>query len=231
MRRSGAHSCNGELDVGNGFGEHCIGGHQVLNGGILLNGCICQIVKRRSHLLCLFMFGGLICTKFCVPGSHAIDFVHFAKGGGPMGLPVAPNVVKKQAMFPLAPGQHHVAARYGMLGTCGDHGFVGDGDSGIGCKDLEVFLFPCVDGKVEARVDTGMEVGHVVIKIRLADLGVGVEDVHEEGAEINGIKTFGGVAKNGIVDVIDRHRKLVACDGEVHLVGVPRLTGSGTGGA
>jgi hypothetical protein len=50
---------------------------------------------------------------------------------------------------------------------------------------------------VFALVDTGMEVGHVVIRIRLADLCVGVEDVHDKGAEIDGIETFGGVVKNG----------------------------------
>jgi hypothetical protein len=71
--------------------------------------------------------------------------------------------------------------------------FVGDGNSGIGGKDLTFFLFPCVDSKGEARVDVGMQVGHVVIQIRLADLGVGVEDVHDEGAEIDHIETFGGV--------------------------------------
>ncbi len=57
--------------------------------------------------------------------------------------------------------------------------FVGDGDTGIGGKDLTFLLIPCVDGKGEAGVDAGMEVGHVVIQIRLADLGVGVEDVHD----------------------------------------------------
>ncbi len=84
-----------------------------------------------------------------------------------------------------------------MFGTGGEHGFVGDGDSGIGGKDLIFFLFSCVDGKGEARVDAGMEVSHVIIQIRLANLGVGVEDVHDEGAEIDGIETFGGVVKNG----------------------------------
>jgi hypothetical protein len=107
---SGAHLCDGELDVGNGFGERCVGGYQVLNGGILLNGCICQIVKRRSHLLCLVKFGSLICTKRCVAGSHAIDVTHFGNGGSSMCLPVGPSVVNRWAMFPLAPGQHHVAA-------------------------------------------------------------------------------------------------------------------------
>jgi hypothetical protein len=48
-----------------------------------------------------------------------------------------------------------------------------------GSKDLTVLLLPCVDSKREARVDAGMEVGHVVIQIRLADLGIGVEDVHD----------------------------------------------------
>ncbi len=53
------------------------------------------IVKRRSHLLCLVKFGGLICTKRCVASSHAIDVMHFSKGGGPMGLPVGPSVVDR----------------------------------------------------------------------------------------------------------------------------------------
>ncbi len=102
---SGAHLCNGELDVSNGFGEHCVGGHQVLNGAVLLKCCVCQIIKRRSHLLCLSKFGGLIHVKHCVSGSHSIDVAHFSKGGGPMGLPVVPSVVGKWATFPFAPGQ------------------------------------------------------------------------------------------------------------------------------
>ncbi len=52
-------------------------------------------------------------------------------------------------------------------------------DSGIGDKDLALLLFPHVDGKGEAGVNAGVEAGHVVIQIRLADLGVGVEDVHD----------------------------------------------------
>ncbi len=117
-----------------------------------------------------------------------------------------------------------------MFGTCGDHGFVGDGDSGIGGKDLAFFLFPCVDSKGGAQIDARMEVGHVVIQIRLADLGIGVEDVHDEGAEIDGVETFGGVVKNSVVDAVTSRRKLVACDGEDHLVGVPCLTGGGVCG-
>jgi hypothetical protein len=50
----GAQLCDGELDVGDGFGERWVGGHQVFDGGILLNGCVHQIVERRSQLLCLF---------------------------------------------------------------------------------------------------------------------------------------------------------------------------------
>ncbi len=117
-----------------------------------------------------------------------------------------------------------------MLGTCGDHSFVGDGDSGIGGKDLTFLLFPRVNGKGEAQVDAGMEVGHVVVQISLADLGVGVEDVHDKGAEIDGVETFGGVTKNGKVDVVDCCCKLIACDGEDHLVGVLCLASSSIGG-
>jgi hypothetical protein len=105
-----------------------------------------------------------------------------------------------------------------VLGTCGDHGFVGDGDSSIGSKDLIFLLFSCVDSEGEAQVDAGVEVGHVVIQIRLADLGIGGEDVHDKGAEINCVETFSGVVKNSVVDVVYGRRELVACDGEDHFV-------------
>ncbi len=63
-----------------------------------------------------------------------------------------------------------------------------------------------------------MEIGHVIIQIRLADLSVGGEDVNEEGVEIDGIEFSGWVIKNGIVDVIDCRCVLVAHDVEDHLV-------------
>ncbi len=75
-----------------------------------------------------------------------------------------------------------------------------------------------------------MKVSHVVIQIKFADLGIGDECVHDEGAEIDGVETFRGVIKNCVVDVIDCHHKLVACDGEDHLVGVPCLVSGNVGG-
>ncbi len=76
-----------------------------------------------------------------------------------------------------------------------------------------------------------MEVGHVVIQIRLADLGIGGEGVHNKGVEIDGVETFCGVIKNGVlVDVIDCCRELAAHDGEDHLVGVPSLSCGSIGG-
>ncbi len=41
----GAHLCDGKLDVGNGFVECGVGGNQVFDCGILLNGRVCQIVE------------------------------------------------------------------------------------------------------------------------------------------------------------------------------------------
>ncbi len=79
-----AHSCDGELDVGNGFGECGIDCNQVIDGGILLNDRVRQSIKGRSHQLCLVEFSGLICTKNCVAGILAIDIAHLGKGGGPM---------------------------------------------------------------------------------------------------------------------------------------------------
>ncbi len=60
-----------------------------------------------------------------------------------------------------------------------------------------------------------MEVGHVVYQIRLADLGVDGEDVDDKGADINGIETFGGVIKNGVVDINDHRHKLVMSRGSI----------------
>ncbi len=67
-----------------------------------------------------------------------------------------------------------------MFGACGDHGLIKDRDSGKGCEDLALLLLPCLDSKGRAQVNARMEVGHVVIQIRLADLGVAGEDVHDE---------------------------------------------------
>ncbi len=64
----------------------------------------------------------------------------------------------------------------------------------------------------------------------MADLSVGSKDVHEEGVEINGIESFGGVIKNGIVDVINCHCAQVAHDVKDYLVCVPCLACGGVDG-
>jgi hypothetical protein len=117
-----------------------------------------------------------------------------------------------------------------MHGACGDHHFVGDGYSSIGGKDLTLLLFPHVDNKGEAQVNARLEIGHIVIQIRLADLSVGGEDVHDKGAKINGVESFGGVLKYGLVDVVNCRHILVACDVDNHLVDVQCFECSGVGG-
>ena len=134
--------------MGNDFGE-CGVGDQVFDGVIFLNGPVCQVVEERCHLLCLFNFGSLISTNRCLASSHAIDIAHLGRGSNPVGLLVGPSVVNDRATFLLMPDQRHVAACQGVLGTCSDHGFVGDGDSGIGGEDLTFLLFPCVNGNRE----------------------------------------------------------------------------------
>jgi hypothetical protein len=73
--------------------------------------------------------------------------VYLGKDGSPMGLPVGPSVVNDRATCLLAPGQHHVATCQGVLGICGHHGFVRDGDTGILWEDLTFLLHPCEDGE------------------------------------------------------------------------------------
>ncbi len=89
----GAHLYDGELYVDDSLGERSVGGNQFLDGGALLNCCVCQIIKERSHLLHLFKFGGLVRAKCCVPSHHPIDVMHFGKGNVLMGFPVGPSLV------------------------------------------------------------------------------------------------------------------------------------------
>jgi hypothetical protein len=48
--------------------------------------------------------------------------------------------------------------------------------------------------------------------------------------KIDGIETFGGVLKNVVEDVVNCRHKMIACDGEDHLVGVPCFASGGVGG-
>jgi len=59
-----------------------------------------------------------------------------------------------------------------VFGSCGDHQFVGDWDSSVGGKDLALLLFSRVNGQWEAGVDSDVELGHVIVQVGLADLGV-----------------------------------------------------------
>jgi hypothetical protein len=49
-----AHLCNGELDVGNGFGECGIGGDQVFDGDILLNVAFARL-SREEAICCAWL--------------------------------------------------------------------------------------------------------------------------------------------------------------------------------
>jgi hypothetical protein len=67
-----------------------------------------------------------------------------------------------------------------VLGAGGDHQFVRNRDACVGGKDLTLLLFASVDGQWGGQgsgVDAGVEVGHVVIQVGLADLGVRCENV------------------------------------------------------
>jgi hypothetical protein len=60
-----------------------------------------------------------------------------------------------------------------------------------------LLLFPCVDSEGEAQVNARMEVGHVVIQIRLADLGVGGEDVHDREQRSMALRPLVGPSRMG----------------------------------
>ncbi len=51
------------------------------------------------------------------------------------------------------------------------------GEQRDGGEDLALLLFASVDGQGEAGVNDGVEFGHIVIQVGLADLGIRCENV------------------------------------------------------
>jgi hypothetical protein len=85
------------------------------------------------------------------------------------------------------------------------------------------FLFAHVDGKWEGSFDAGVQLGHVVVDVRLGDQCVGGSDVGDEVPEGYRLETLGGIVEQGIIYVVNCRCKLVACDGADDDVGIPCL--------
>ena len=117
-----------------------------------------------------------------------------------------------------------------MFGAGGDHQFVGDRDARVGGEDLTLLLFAIVSGQGEAGVDAGVEFGHVVNQVGLADLGVHCENGLNKHTEVDTVKSFHWIVKDGVVDVIDGGSKLVTSDGQYEPVGCPCFARGDVGG-
>jgi hypothetical protein len=87
-------------------------------------------------------------------------------------LPVVPSMVKEGRTFPSLPCDHHVPTVESMFGAGCHHHFLGDGHTCVQCKSLALLLLARVDGKWKVRIDSLVEIGDVIVKIRLADLRV-----------------------------------------------------------
>ena len=86
-------------------------------------------------------------------------------------------------------------------------------------------------GQGEAKVNVGVEFGHVVVQVELADLGVCGENMLDKRAEVNTVKSFCWIVKDGIVDVIDSGGTLVANDGQYKPAGCPCFEHGDVGGS
>ena len=221
-RRVGGHH-RGEcaLYVLDCLGERGVGCDEVVDGGVLLDGRVGKVVERCGHLLCLFNLGGLVGTEGRVAGRHAGDVSHFSKRRSPVEFPISPRVIIGGAALPFSPVECHVAAGERVLGPGGYHQFVGNWDSCVGGEDLALLLFARVDGQWEAGVDADVELGHVVVQVGLADLGVRGQDVLNQRAEVNAVESFCRIIEDGVVDVVDGGGELVSSDGEDKAVGSP----------
>jgi hypothetical protein len=87
---------DGRCQVSNNFCLLLVCCDQLVNGGILLNGCFCQVVEQRCHLLFLDNFlGSSLIGKGQVAGGHAVDVAHLCKRGRPVHLPVVQCVIRE----------------------------------------------------------------------------------------------------------------------------------------
>jgi hypothetical protein len=220
QRSGGHHHGDCALDVLDVPGEGGVRRYEVVDGGILLDGCVGEVVKRRGHLLCLLDLHGLVGAENGVVGCHAGDVTHFGKRCRPVEFPLCPCVLNFWAALPLSPVERHVAVGNCVLGSGGDHELVGDRDTCVGGKDLALLLFLRVDSQWEVGLDADVELGHVVVQVGLADLSVRGQDVLDQRAEVDAIESFRWIAEGGVV-YVDGGGKLVSSDGEDKVVGSP----------
>jgi len=146
-RVSGHHRGKCALYVLDCLGERGIGCNKVVDGGILLDGRVGEVVEGRDHLLRLFDLRDLVGAKSCVASRYVGDVTHFGKCRCLVEFPVCPCVLNCWVALPFSPVECHVAAGECVLGSGGDHQFIGDWDSHVGGEDLALLLFSRVDGR------------------------------------------------------------------------------------
>jgi hypothetical protein len=66
-----------------------------------------------------------------------------------------------------------------------------------------------------------VELSHVVVQVRLTDLGVRGQDVLDQRVEGDAVEAFRWIVENGVVDVVDGGGELVSSDGEDEAVSSP----------
>jgi hypothetical protein len=226
----GHHCGESTFNVLDGLGEGGVCPDEVVGGGVLLDGCVGKVVQLCGHLLRLFHLRSLVGTKGGFACCHVGDVTHFGKCSHPVNLPVCPCVLNCWSVLPFSPAEHHVAAGKRVFGAGGDHQFVGDRDARVGGEDLTLLLFAIVSGQGGAGVDAGVEFGHVVNQVGLADLGVHCENGLNKCTEVDTVKSFCWIVKDGVVDVIDGGSKLVTSDGQYEPVGCPCFARGDVGG-
>ena len=81
----GHHCGESTFNVLDGLGEGGVCPDEVVGGGVLLDGCIGEVVQ--------FHLRGLVGTKGGFACCHAGDVTHFGKCSHPVNLPVCPCVL------------------------------------------------------------------------------------------------------------------------------------------
>ena len=116
----GAARCGGGI-------EGSVGDGKPLNGAVILYGGVCEVVERNNHCVAHL--------HLCVLGRHAVvgnasepdELTFFKKGPALHRFPTYPGLLVVGKPHPTAPCIIHATGRYGVLGTCVNHGGLDDG--------------------------------------------------------------------------------------------------------
>ena len=169
----------GDLGVAccEGGRERRVGDDKSINGVILMEGGVCEVVDRNDHRVVHLHLRGLVFHALVGNVSEPDKLTFLEKGPAPHRFPTYSGLLVVGKPYPPAPHVIHATGCYSVLSTHSDHGGLGDQYIHVFCHLLAEFLFTDVDGHSAADVDGLIEGVKVSFDLVLEDCRVVVHGV------------------------------------------------------